>query len=204
MTVSKKCPTCGNTIDHSARRCPGCNRYLWSPGRLIVGSAVLLFAWSFMSSLAHCQDKPEPASHPRVFIRAGGAETTNSTGAGVGGPHAVLGGSHATVSKHDDTADISEKLLQKCPAILLTTNDADVDYVVTFTREMPGMGVVVHRFRVANAKGDVLAAHWTRMEANAAKEICKAIQSDWRHAPAKCFSRNIFRAERRPSGAVSI
>lgn len=72
----KKCKSCGNTVDSSARSCPHCGAYRWTTGRIgcaiYIVPFILLFAYFYFQSYGQYSNKSNvtrsstPGSKPRA------------------------------------------------------------------------------------------------------------------------------------------
>jgi hypothetical protein len=123
--------------------------------------------------------QPERKKGPRVFISGNGGITLTASGVAVG----PFAGASGSASKHDQTMEMAEKMLKKCPEITITVERADPnDYELLLNRETIGWfneGLSQVMLLRASDK-TVLYATKKGTVAKAVREGCKAIMADWK------------------------
>lgn len=139
-----------------------------------VGFLTLAFLCSLvpLSAPAFAQTKPR---WPVVLIRGEGDVTAT----------ALFG--TASVSKHDQTIELAQQLLKRCPEVVFTVKDENPDYALFLNRAdvgffSDGTSQIMllrgsdHTVLFATKKGSV---------SGAAKQGCKAILADWQAGRAQ-------------------
>ncbi|HEY1262718.1 MAG TPA: hypothetical protein VGF06_04290 [Terriglobales bacterium] len=119
-----------------------------------------------------------------VLISGNGNTNVQSVGAAAAPGGVVVGGTHTTINKHDQTMEMAEQFLKVCPEVSATL-DATVapNYFVTLNREgtwtaFGDMGV--SQIMVLDAKKTVLFVGKKGSVKGAVKAACKAVLADWR------------------------
>jgi hypothetical protein len=136
---------------------------------------LLLALFAFTLSV-NAQDKP------RVFVQGKGSENVSSNGSGGGGRHWGAWGSKSTIDAHDESMEVTKDFQKDCPAVIVSINQSNADYIVIMNRESKqnrGLLRSNSQIQVANKAGDVIGTNATRTVGNAAKDACNLIVSDW-------------------------
>lgn len=116
------------------------------------------------------------ADKPRIFVTdsnswqmSGGFTAASSNGNGAASGH-FSGGARP------QTVEIIKTFGEKCPAVVVTMDKAQAQYVVLFDRE-GGKGIALKHDKIAIFKstGDVVFSGSTRSVGNAVKDACEAI-----------------------------
>lgn len=129
--------------------------------------AILLIL--LLSSIAKAQDKP------RIFVTdseawqaVGGFGAVNGTGAG----GMAAGSSPQTVEIINDFA-------KNCPAVLVTSNKENADFIVVFDRDAAAKAKTnlakANKIAVFKRNGDLFYSGKTIVVSNAVKDACAAI-----------------------------
>jgi hypothetical protein len=129
-----------------------------------------------VATTANAQDKP------RVFVQGKGSENVSSNGSAGGGKHWGTWGAKSTVDAHDESMEVTKDLQKNCPAVSVTINQANADYVIMMNRESKqnrGLLRSNSQIQVANKMGDVLGTNATRTVQNASKDACSLMLADW-------------------------
>jgi hypothetical protein len=137
---------------------------------------LLLLALFAFTLSANAQNKP------RVFVQGKGSENVSSNGSGGGGRHWGAWGSKSTIDAHDESMEVTKDFQKDCPAVIVSINQANADYIVMMNRESKqnrGLLRSNSQIQVANKAGDVIGTNATRTVGNAAKDACNLIVSDW-------------------------
>jgi hypothetical protein len=137
---------------------------------------LLLLALFAFTLLVNAQDKP------RVFVQGKGSENVSSNGSGGGGRHWGAWGSKSTIDAHDESMEVTKDFQKDCPAVIVSINQSNADYIVIMNRESKqnrGLLRSNSQIQVANKAGDVIGTNATRTVGNAAKDACNLIVSDW-------------------------
>ncbi len=119
-------------------------------------------------------DRPLPNTKPRVFVSdsdswsvAGGFSASHGSGSGY-----LAGGARP------QTVEVIKTFGERCPAIVVTLDKANADYIVLFDRE-GGKGYARKRDKIAifRKNADVLYSGSTRSLGNAVQDACSAIET---------------------------
>lgn len=132
---------------------------------------------SLLISLASAEDKSKPV----LLIRGDGNITANSSGGVVGGQHWASGYGTTHVNKHDQTMEMAQDLLQVCPNVETTLDQAVTpDYYVALNREGYGSwDIGQSQIMLLNRLKTVLFVTKKGTVKNAVKAVCNAIMADW-------------------------
>lgn len=134
---------------------------------------------ALMCAVAICAGAQEKA---RVFVQGKGSEDVNTDGAAGGSRHWAAWSSRSTIDSHDESIEITKDLQKDCTGIVVTLNQSNADYTVLLNRESKknrGLLRSNSQVEVANRAGDILGTSATHTVANATKDACQLITTDW-------------------------
>lgn len=119
---------------------------------------------------------------PRVFVQGKGSQDVNTDGGAGGSRHWAAWSSRSTIDAHDESIEITKDLQKDCPGVVVTLNQSNADYTVLLNRESKknrGLLRSNSQVEVANRAGDILGTSATHTVANATKDACQLITTDW-------------------------
>src|SRR5690242_4712240 len=137
---------------------------------------VILTLMCVAAICAGAQDKP------RVFVQGKGSQDVNTDGGAGGSRHWAAWSSRSTIDSHDESIEITKDLQKDCPGVVVTLNQSNADYTVLLNRESKknrGLLRSNSQVEVANRAGDILGTSATHTVANATKDACQLITTDW-------------------------
>jgi hypothetical protein len=134
---------------------------------------------ALMCAVAICAGAQEK---PRVFVQGKGSQDVNTDGGAGGSRHWAAWSSRSTIDSHDESIEITKDLQKDCTGIVVTLNQSNADYTVLLNRESKknrGLLRSNSQVEVANRAGDILGTSATHTVANATKDACQLISTDW-------------------------
>lgn len=153
-----------------------------------LAATVGAFAWLGCALFAQQSGSAEaPAPKPRVYISSSQSWVMSGGfgGAVSGNANSFQGGSAGGFSGGSDpqTVEVIKTFMDKCPAVIVTQNKANADFVVLFDREGGKRGVTgwgglarkVDKIAVFRKNGDAVMAKSTRSVGSTVKDACAAI-----------------------------
>ena len=138
---------------------------------------LIVMASAVFATAAHAADK---AARPVVLIWGEGNLTITSTGTAIAGSGWATGVGQGTVSKHNQTMEMAQNLLQSCPNVEVTLDRAVVsDYYLLLNREGGAYNIGQSQIMALNRRKTVLFVAKKGTVKNAVKSACNAMMADW-------------------------
>jgi len=120
------------------------------------------------------------STKPVVLIAGDGNITVTSNGTVVGGRQWATGIGQTSVSKHNQTMEMAQDLLQSCPGVEVTLDqNIAPDYYLVLNREGGAYNIGQSQIMAVNRRKTVLFVGKKGTVKNAVRSACNAIVADW-------------------------